>query len=72
MNAVITGSGFDPEAVVSLTGSGTLTMTSYVSPTRLNVRIMILTNATPSVRDLQLRSGAGTEVTRRNAFTIVR
>ncbi|MFZ4985265.1 MAG: hypothetical protein ACOYLF_07385, partial [Blastocatellia bacterium] len=72
VNAVITGSGFDPEAVVSLTGSGTLTMTSYVSPTRLNVRIMILTNATPSVRDLQLRSGAGTEVTRRNAFTIVR
>ena len=72
VNTYVTGSGFATDAVVSLSGTGIVATTSFISPTRLNVRIMILTNATPSVRDLQLRHGDGTEVTRRNAFTVIR
>jgi len=72
VNAYVTGSGFTADSVVSLSGTGVVTTTSYVSPTRLNVRIMILTNATPSVRDLHVRHGDGTEVIRRSAFTVIR
>ncbi|NBO63739.1 MAG: HYR domain-containing protein, partial [Acidobacteria bacterium] len=72
VNAFVTGEGFDQDATVTFSGTGVLAITAFVNPTRLNVRIIVLSNATPSVRDLLLKNGNGTEVIRKNAFTVVR
>jgi hypothetical protein len=60
VTATITGSGFLPGAVASVSGSGvSVTSTTYVSPTKVKAHLTVAPDAAPGPRDVTVTDPSG-------------
>lgn len=71
VNVVITGSGFQQGASVSLSGADVTAVTTYVSSTQLNVRITVASNALTNSRTVGVYNPNGLSTTKAFGFAIL-
>ena len=71
LTVIVTGTGFQPGATITINGGSITTTTTFISSTQLSVRVTIASNAFTTTRSVTVSNpnGAGSAA-KSNAFSV--